>query len=228
MLGPNTSAERIAYDYLRERILSGAVTGGTPILQQDVADHLGLSRIPVRDAIKHLSAEGLVTIESNRRVIVTKMTVADMREVFLMTSVIEGLAARVAAATFPTSLLDELSMLAERMELAEMHPVDWLRIHEQFHRLICAQSSMRRLQREAERHRAAAEPYLRVFFATHGVGELKRSKHRPLLAAFQKRDGALAEQALRQHIEQGFSEICDVIENGKPGAQAKASRMKGP
>lgn len=192
--------------------MSGA-TGGV-IRQQKVADQLGLSRIPIRDALKHLSAEGLVTIESNKRVLVAKMTVSDVREIFLMSSVIEGLAARIAAPNIPDAVIDRLSLLVERMEHTETHALDWLRVHEEFHRLICAQSSMRRLQREAERHRAAAEPYLRYFFATHKVGELKGCKHRALLAALKERDGDIAEKALREHLEHGFAEISDTMSGG--------------
>ena len=209
MLGPNSSAERRAYDYIREQILSGATDGS--IRQQEVADRLGISRIPVRDALKHLSAEGLVSVESNRRVLVAKMTVSEVREVFLMSSVVEGLAARVAAPNIPDSVLERLSLLAERMEHAETHALDWLRVHEEFHRLICAQSSMLRLQREAERHRAAAEPYLRYFFATHKVGELKGCKHRGLLDALKERNGETAEMALREHLEHGFAEISEAM-----------------
>ena len=212
MLGPHLTAERLAYDYLRQRIVSGAVKGGTPILQQQVADHLGISRIPVRDAIKHLSAEGLVTIESNRRVVVTEMTIADVKEIFLIMSVVEGLAARNAAPRMSDEVLERLSVLAERMERAETDVDEWLRVHEQFHRLICSQSGMARLQREAERQRGAAEPYLRVFFAKHGVKELKDCKHRPLLTALRKRDAELAESIVRKHIEKGFDEISRVID----------------
>jgi DNA-binding GntR family transcriptional regulator len=212
MLGPSTSAERTAYDYLRQRILTGAYPGGTPILQQQVADDLGISRIPVRDALKHLSAEGLVKIESNRRVVVAAMTVADVREMFLMSSVLEGLAAREAAMRMTPEILDRLSVLARRMELAESHVDDWLAIHEDFHSLIAAQSQMPRLQREIRIMRAAAESYLRAFLMKHGVGELKGVKHGPLLAALKRRDADLAERAARSHLESAFQELCEVIE----------------
>jgi DNA-binding GntR family transcriptional regulator len=221
MLGPHTSAERAAYEYLREQILSGAVTGGTPILQQEVADQLGFSRIPVRDAIKHLSAEGLVTIESNRRVIVTQMTLADVREVFFMRAALEGLAARAAAEKLSDAVLARLAVLVERMEPAETDPTDWLRIHDEFHGMLIAQSGMPRLQREIDRLRSAIEPYIRVFLATHGMGELKGSKHRELLAALKRRDGEHAERAVREHIEQAFGEIWAVIHSAKEAKQVQ-------
>jgi DNA-binding GntR family transcriptional regulator len=212
MLGPSSTAERTAYDYLRSRILTGAIRGGTPILQQQVANDLGISRIPVRDAIKHLSAEGLVRVESNRRVVVAAMTVEDVREMFLMSSVLEGLAAREAAPRMTPAVLERLSVLAQRMELAESHVEDWLAIHEEFHSLIAAHSRMPRLQREIRIMRAAAESYLRAFLMEHGVGELKGAKHQPLLAALKRGDGELAERAARSHLEHAFAELCEVIE----------------
>jgi len=212
MLGPSSTAERTAYDYLRSRILTGAIPGGTPILQQQVADDLGISRIPVRDAIKHLSAEGLVRIESNRRVVVAAMTVEDVREMFLMSSVLEGLAAREATPHMTPEVLERLSVLGQRMELAEGHIDDWLAIHEEFHSLIAAQSRMPRLQREIRIMRAAAESYLRAFLIEHGVGELSSVKHGPLLAALKRRDAELAERAARSHLVNAFAELCEVIE----------------
>jgi DNA-binding GntR family transcriptional regulator len=231
-LGPSHSAERLVYDYLRERILSGAVAGGAPIFQQEVADHLGVSRIPVRDALKHLSAEGLVTIESNRRVLVTKMTLADVREIFLMRSALEGLSARAAAANWQPPDLHRLSLLVERMEKSEADATEWLRAHEEFHRSIWTQARMPRLQSEIQRLTSAVEPYLRVFLVTHGMGELEGSKHRALLNAIKKQDPDLAERTLREHIERAFGEIWDLINNAK-STQAKkpsssASRLSQP
>lgn len=225
MLGPHVSAERTAYDYLRERIVSGAAKAGTPILQQEVADHLGISRIPVRDAIKHLSAEGLVTIESNRRVVVTNMTVADVREIFLMRAVLEGLAAREAAPRLSDAALERLAVLVRRMEQAEPYAGDWLALHEEFHGIVDVNCAMPRLQREIERLRGSVAPYLRTFLSAHGGGELKGSKHNALLAALKRRQAAAAEAAMKSHIEQALQEISDVIQRAREQPQGAASSV---
>lgn len=214
-MAPAKSAEGFAYDYLRDRILRGEISGGTPIRQQDVADELGLSRIPVRDALRHLSADGLVKIESNRRVVVTSMMLDDVQEVFSMRSVLEGLAARIAASNISDLTLQRLTFLAERMERSEAHKDEWLRLHEEFHDIICAQSKMPRLQREVERLRATVEPYLRVFITRSRIAELRSSKHRGLLAALKKRDGDLAERAMRAHVESALKEISVSIKDAK-------------
>ncbi|TAK84437.1 MAG: FCD domain-containing protein [Betaproteobacteria bacterium] len=224
MLGPSKTAERAAYDYLREQILSGGFAGGQPIVQQEIANHLGLSRIPVRDALKHLSAEGLVSIESNRRVIVTKMTLNDVREIFLMRGALEGVAARAAVTNLSPTTLERLSMLVDRMESCESNTSEWLRIHEEFHSLICIQSRMPRLQSEIQRLSAALEPYLRVFLVTHGMAELRESKHRSLVSALKKRDPELAELTLRDHIERAFNEIWTLINRAKTLPAGKKSR----
>ena len=214
-VGPTKSAERLAYDYLRARILRGEIPGGAAIRQQDVADELQLSRIPVRDALRHLSAEGLVKIESNRRVIVTSMTFKDVQEIFLMRSVLEGLAARKAVSNLSDMTLVKLTFLVERMEGAEAHIDEWLRLHEEFHDLICSHSNMPRIQREVERLRAAVEPYLRVFITAHHMAELRSSKHRGLLLALRKRDGDLAERTMRAHVECALKEIYVSIKDAK-------------
>jgi len=217
MTGPTSSAERAAYDYLRDRILSGSVPGGTPIVPQKVADDLNVSRIPVRDALKHLSAEGLVTVGANRRVVVTNMTLEDVKEIFYMRAVLEGLAARTAAPELSDAVLSRLATLADHMENVETRTSEWLPMHEEFHATLCRQAGMPRLQRELERLRTAVAPYLRVFLATHGMGELRGSKHRSLVAALRKRNSALAEAAVREHIERAFGEIWDVINKRRDG-----------
>jgi DNA-binding GntR family transcriptional regulator len=65
------SAERAAYEYLLGEIFAGRLQGGCSIRQEEIAERLSLSRIPVRDAIRHLVGEGFLTLESNRRVTVT-------------------------------------------------------------------------------------------------------------------------------------------------------------
>src|SRR5262249_33108490 len=65
--GPPVSAERAAYEYLQGEILSGRLPGGSCVRQEEIAQRLSVSRIPVRDAIRHLAGDGLLTIENNRR-----------------------------------------------------------------------------------------------------------------------------------------------------------------
>src|SRR6516225_1896826 len=92
-----SSAQEEAWRFIRERILMGVFPGGLRLSPQRLADDLGSSRMPVREALLQLDAEGLVTIRPNRSAVVTVLTADDILELFEMRSVLEALAARLAA-----------------------------------------------------------------------------------------------------------------------------------
>src|SRR5687767_7810298 len=91
------TAQEEAYTYLREAILSGHYPGGTRLDLNEIARAVRASRMPVREAIRQLDAEGLVSIRPNRGAVVTQLTADDIVELFETRAVLEGLAARVAA-----------------------------------------------------------------------------------------------------------------------------------
>jgi DNA-binding GntR family transcriptional regulator len=213
--GPGKTAERLTYDYLRDRIIRGELPGGSPIRQQDIATQLGLSRIPVRDALRHLTAEGLVTVESNRRVVVTSLTVADITELFQMRAVLEGLAARFAAPQMTPSILNRLSLLGGQLNRACSDVDEWNQVHQEFHDLICRQAGMPRLHEEIVRLRSAVEPYLRVIISTYGIAARSGSNHRPVLAALRRRDGVGAESAMRDLINRALDQFANCIATSK-------------
>ncbi len=90
------TAQEEAYFYLRESILSGSLPGGTRLDISQIATHLGMSRMPVREALRQIASEGLVVIRPNRGVVVTQLTPEDVLEIFEMRAVLEGLAAHLA------------------------------------------------------------------------------------------------------------------------------------
>ncbi|MDB5796941.1 MAG: gntR [Paucimonas sp.] len=191
-----------------------------PIHQQQVADALGVSRIPVRDALKHLVAEGFLTSSGNRH-IVTVISPEDIHEIFLMRSALEGLSARVAATRMTDEALAQLMRLGQRMASPDVTSDEWVAYHEEFHKIIQSFCDMPRLQLEMLRLRTAAEHYLRVFFAKYHVGEVRGHEHLLLAEVLQRRDGELAERSMRAHIEAALSEIARAVEVEKNASTAE-------
>lgn len=101
-------------NHLGETILSGTTSGGARIGIPDVAGKLGMSRMPVREALWQLDAEGLVTIRPNRGAVVTPLTPSDVLEIFEMRAVLEGLAVRVARPRLDEEAFEDLGLLVER------------------------------------------------------------------------------------------------------------------
>lgn len=214
--GPAISAERTAYEYLRGEILSGRLSGGSPIRQESIAALLGMSRIPVRDAIAHLAASGLVSYEKNRRVVVTVLKEADLVELFEMRAVLEGLAARHAAMKLTKMEFEQLSWLAARMDQTQSSEEQWIPIHHEFHELICRRAGQPRLINEIQRLRQSVEPYVRVLINLNGAAELRTSRHNKLVTDILKDcSPANAERLVREHIEHASRAIATSIRSSQ-------------
>jgi DNA-binding GntR family transcriptional regulator len=105
---------------LRERIMSGALGGGERLVEGRLSDELGVSRVPVREALRQLAAEGLVTIEPRRGASVTQFSDEQVRELVEVRATLEGLNAKLAAKRHDPSQIAELErILAEGVRLAE-------------------------------------------------------------------------------------------------------------
>ena len=102
-----------AYDAIRHRIASGEYAAGAHLKGEDLAVSLGISRTPVREALRRLHSEGLVELIPNRGASVVSWTRADIDEVFGLRAVLESYAAELAAQRLGVAELDELDRLAE-------------------------------------------------------------------------------------------------------------------
>jgi DNA-binding GntR family transcriptional regulator len=193
------SATQVVYDYLRERILAGHLAGGDRVNLDETARELGVSRMPVRDAAHQLSSEGLLTILPRRGIIVTSLSVDEVRELFETRSVLEGLAVRSGMAFITVDQMRELSEMVDRLEAWNGDPADYLRLHASFHEALCALSRRPRLVAQVRSIRQTLEPYIRMFLKIHGH-EMGATLHRPIVEAIESGNPLKAEDAVRAHV----------------------------
>jgi DNA-binding GntR family transcriptional regulator len=106
------TAQQVAYIHLQDRIVSGALVTGSRINSDMVAAELGISRMPVREAIRQLDAEGYVTIRPNRGAIVTTRSREQIVELFEIRAVLEGMALRFAARNANESMVADITTCA--------------------------------------------------------------------------------------------------------------------
>jgi DNA-binding GntR family transcriptional regulator len=194
-----TSAQQQAYLFLREQIQAGRLAGGERIRLEDVAAELGVSRMPVREAIRQLDTEGLLTIRPNRGAVVTVFSPDHLTELFEMRAVLEGLCARRAAPSFDEDAGDELTLLVNRLNRAQGNPDLWIERHEAFHDFICRRAGRPHVLAEARRLRASVEPYLRLSLMR--LNDETARQHRELVDVMLSRDPERAEAAMRHHVE---------------------------
>lgn len=198
------AAER-AYATVRDRILCGTYAAGSRITETGVAQAAGVSRTPVREALRRLHAEGLVEFEPNHGAVVAAFEREDAEEIFELRALLEPISARRAAERATPALVAELRALSERQvkESTRRAPGYIARIGELndgFHRAI---------QRAADSPRLAKmlaglidAPLILRTFAQYAPGELQRSadQHLELVQAIEARDGAWARSVMHAHI----------------------------
>ncbi|GAB5376565.1 MAG: GntR family transcriptional regulator [Acuticoccus sp.] len=204
------SAQAQAYEHIRREIQSGRLAGGARVKPEDVAGVLGISRMPVREAIRQLDTEGFLTIRPNRGAVVTVLSQERLEELFEMRAVLEGLCARWAARRFDEDAFDELTLLLNRMNRATDSD-QWIERHEAFHEYICAGSGRPMVAEEVRRLRAAVEPYLRIAGHKVALGELAAAQHGELIAVLRTGDGAKAEAAMRHHVDSTIGDFLAAI-----------------
>lgn len=194
-----------AYSKIRAAIMDGSFAPGTHLEEEGLADVSGVSRTPVREALRRLAAEGFVEFVPHQGAFVPTWTEADHHEIFDLRAVLESFGARLAAGRITPGELDELSVLADQMEAAvESDRPDRLddvaSLNNRFHSAVLTASGNRRLRLLAQS--TVAVPLVLRTFQQYSPQRLRRSlsHHREIVEALAAHDGAWAEAVMRTHI----------------------------
>lgn len=191
---------RMVVDRLRDRILSGALAGGERLVEGRLSEELGVSRMPVREALRQLASEGLVTIEPRRGATVTQFSEEQVRELVEVRATLEGLNAKLAAKRHDPDKIRELQdILSEGVRLADTgDAVTLMRLNQRFHDAlanIAANSVLRDIMRSL-RDRTA------LLFAplNSGRGKQNWEEHAAILRAVIDGDAELAALLATRHV----------------------------
>ncbi|WP_409970166.1 GntR family transcriptional regulator [Piscinibacter sp.] len=194
--------ERVA-ERLRERILAHTLAPGSWIDEQALTSELGISRTPLREALKVLAAEGLVTMKLRRGAYVTEVSERDLVEVFHLLSLLESDAAAVVARDASDEQLRELAGLHQRLEDAVGDRDAFFTANEGFHmRLLEIAGNRWRNQMVADL-RKVMKLYRHHSLFKQGRLEASLKEHRKIMAALKARNAVLAQQLMQQHLALG-------------------------
>jgi DNA-binding GntR family transcriptional regulator len=220
------TAQQEAYIYLQDQIVSGVLPGGCRLQLEEISKSLGVSRMPIREAIRQLDAEGYVTIRPNRGAVVTSRTPKEVLELFEMRAVLEGLAARVAVPNVTIPALEDIELDLARLRRLERQSVAWVERHDALHDVICRLSGRTRLCTDIGRLRLAARPYLRLYANLHANPEIKGHEHERIIDALRSGDGNRAERVMRDHIMANAEAIasCLPLSQAEPVVKPRVSR----
>lgn len=194
--GPQGEA---VYQKLLEEIRSGKLFPGSRLREIELADRLGVSRTPVREAIRLLEGDGLITHLPRQGATVRRLDYAEVMELYEMRAVLEGTAARLAARTASPVEIEELERLNAALEAAET-AAEAARLNRAFHATLLDAAKNRFLSRAM----GGLERALMILGPTTLSDEDRardaRAEHQSILHALNNNEGEAAEAAMRAHI----------------------------
>jgi DNA-binding GntR family transcriptional regulator len=192
-------------EIVREAIMSGDLAPGSPLRQEDLAQRFAAGRPPVREALKQLEMEGLITYRARRGYIVTPLSVADVQEIFEIRSLLEVRAAYFAAQNRTEADVAHLETIVQQMEALDIQtPADatsFSRMNRAFHNVIFVVSGRKMISEIMNRLQNRVERYIR--YGSFNIRDQERvnDQHRQILDAFARRDHDLIAAVSRVHIQ---------------------------
>lgn len=208
------SADGIA-EQLRNMILSGALGIGVQLKQEALAAHFDVSRIPIREALKRLEAEGLVRHAAHRGSIVATRSVQDLLETLDIRIALETRALKLAVPNMTDADHRELKELLDRYDKSDL-PIEWAQLNYEFHMglyRLCNRPTLLKMIDDTFR---SCDIHLRAW-QSHSVGRKSpQSEHRALIKACKAGDAAEACALLEQHIEHTQAALEQIGDAGQP------------
>ena len=209
---------------LRALILTGEYGPDERLVEEQLAERLGVSRTPVRQALTMLEAEGLVEIAPNRGATVCSFSTEDVGDIYDLRAVLEGHAARRAAGRITISELARLRELTGKMEgLAgqfEDHEEEIrtrVGLNQEFHGIIVEASRNRRLQRLINRTVEIPLMFKAFFWYTPHERVISNHYHRQILESLEKGDADRAEIIMREHVYEGRDFVIGALKEDMNG-----------
>ena len=185
---------------LRNDILQGVLQSNAPLRQDEIAARFGISKIPVREALQQLKAEGLVTFYPNRGAVVSALSSAEVDEIYAMRIALETLALQRAIPHLTIADLTRAEALLQTLD-QEVQVARWGELNWEFHALLYRPANLPRvLSWVATLHTNVAR-YMALYLAGMDYQAISQQEHRAILAACRQGQVELATDLLRQHLQ---------------------------
>jgi len=196
------SASHVAYQVLRQGILTCRMAPGTRISVADLATRMGVSRTPVRDALQRLETEGLIVTVPRSYTQVSELSITEMNELYAIRILLEGPAAALAAQNITPAHLDRMRQLVVEAE-ATLRAEDHLALVEHndlFHRVLFEATGNERLAALMLELRSRCQRYIITFTLGPGRNLAIVEEHKLIIAAMANRDAVRARTLIEDHL----------------------------
>ena len=205
----------VVFNTLREAILKGEIKPGERLMELQLADKLGVSRTPIREAIRMLEQEGLAVMVPRRGAEVAKMTEKDMQDVLQVREALDELAASIACELITEEELEQLEQAAASFETAT-ETKDVKRIADTdivFHDIIYRATRNPKLVNILSNLREQMYRYRVEYLKDESNYPVLLKEHREILAGFRKKDKNMVTDSMRKHVENQATAVKTMIQN---------------
>jgi DNA-binding GntR family transcriptional regulator len=196
------SAQQATHAKLRAMIFSGQLQAGQPMRQEEIARQLGVSRLPVREALNRLATEGLVELKPRRGFFVTSLAQDEIEDIFDMRALLEARAGALATENRTISDADELDVIVRTLDAALEGPVKfetWAELNLRFHTRLYQSCGRKHLCRQIDLLRDTVAPLIRILALQEGELHRSQEEHRRLAALFRQGNAAGVAELCAEH-----------------------------
>ena len=201
------------FQKLREDILSGKYKENEELKEVAIGEELGVSRTPVREAFRQLELEGLIQIVPNKGAYVTGITAKDVKDIYMIRSLLEGLCARLATEKITKEQLEEME---ENIYLAQFHAskghMDQMaELDNRFHEILYEACDSKMLEHTLRDYHQYVMRVRQKTLATNTRGPASNDEHRQIMEAIKSGDAGKAEQLANMHMLNAYD---NMVKNG--------------
>lgn len=191
------------HEQLRALILSGELAAGEKIRQNELAKSFGTSRVPVREALRRLESEGLVTLWPQRGYVVASLDIREIEEIFQIRIMLEERAGYVATLVRTPEDVAAVENILQKMERVSVRQGsglnEWAAYNHEFHQRLFKSSGQLHLCRMVDMLRDTVQRYILIFVATGNHRDQAQSDHHKIVAAFRAGDAVEVGRLSREH-----------------------------
>jgi len=228
---PRQSLTSAVADKLRDQIIRGEIAEGTQLRQDAIAAQYQVSRIPVREALRQLDAEGLIAIVPNRGAVVPALSPEDIEELFAIRALLEPEVLKLSIPHLTEKDFSHAEAVLRKYvrELRrEDHVSGWGRLNWEFHSNLYARANQPRFMAIIRNVNNSGERYTRLqLYLTHGIRRANEEHHK-ILELCRQRDVAAACTLLREHIEYAGQSLKEVVHQRRISAQLADESNRRP
>lgn len=221
------------YQKIRNLIVTGQLKPGDPINEVAIAEALGVSRTPVREAVKRISDEGLIRVLAQTGTYVAPISRTSLEEAYVIRRALEMESARLAAQRFTDAAMEALedNIAAHRLAIARGRYASAIQLDDVFHRTIAETSGYPAIWRAVDISKAQMDRGRYLAIPKPGYGDQTIAQHEAILDALRRRAPASAAAAMEHHLETSLRntfEVAGELAGEDEDAAGSATVTSGP